>query len=77
MTTAHTGKILIIDDNAINVELLGAYLSGAGYQTLSAYEGRSGLEIAIGVLDNEIENGQWDPGLVTTFIQMMGRSLTQ
>ncbi|VXD24848.1 Response regulator receiver modulated diguanylate cyclase/phosphodiesterase [Planktothrix serta PCC 8927] len=38
-------KILIIDDNPINVELLFEYLNYAGFEVWKALDGKSGLEI--------------------------------
>jgi len=39
-------KILVVDDNVANVELLEAYLSAAGYQVEKAYDGEEALETA-------------------------------
>lgn len=38
-------KILVIDDNLINLELLGEYLDQAGFEVWKALDGQSGLEI--------------------------------
>ncbi|MCF6355023.1 MAG: response regulator [Candidatus Polarisedimenticolaceae bacterium] len=40
-------RILVIDDNITNVELLEAYLCAADYEVITAYNGHSGLEMAI------------------------------
>ncbi len=40
-------RILVIDDNITNVELLEAYLYAADYEVITAYNGHSGLEMAI------------------------------
>lgn len=40
-------KILIVDDNPDNVLLLDRILSREGYETLKAYTGKDGLELAI------------------------------
>ncbi len=40
-------RILVIDDNITNVELLEAYLGAADYEVLTAHNGHSGLEMAI------------------------------
>ena len=37
-------KILVIDDNEANVELLEAYLTAYGYDVITAHDGTSGLE---------------------------------
>jgi len=37
-------KILIVDDNAANVELLEAYLLSADYAVVKAYDGQEGLD---------------------------------
>ncbi len=41
----HTGKILAVDDNEINLQILLACLSGLGHQTLSATGGESALNL--------------------------------
>ncbi len=38
-------KILVVDDNAANVDLLEAYLQASDYRVLKAYNGREGLEM--------------------------------
>ena len=38
--------ILIVDDDPLNVKLLSATLSADGYETLSAYDGKTALKIA-------------------------------
>lgn len=40
-------KILVIDDNITNVELLDAYLCAANYEVLIAHNGKTGLDIAL------------------------------
>ncbi len=40
-------RILVVDDNVTNVELLEAYLCAADYEVITAYNGHSGLEMAI------------------------------
>jgi len=40
-------KILVIDDNITNVELLDAYLCTANYEVITAYDGQTGLDIAL------------------------------
>jgi len=39
-------KILVIDDNVTNVELLDAYLCAADYEVITAFDGQTGLDIA-------------------------------
>ena len=39
-------KILVVDDNVMNVELLEAFLSGDGFQVLKAYNGKEAVETA-------------------------------
>ena len=55
-------KILVIDDNVTNVELLEAYLFAAGHEVITAYDGQSGLQRAF---DD-------DPHLVLLDIMMPG-----
>ena len=38
-------KILVIDDNEANVELLEAYLTAYGYDVITAFDGESGLDM--------------------------------
>ena len=47
METASTQKsrVLIVDDNVQNVELLEGYLEAAGYEVLKAYDGEEALEV--------------------------------
>ncbi len=40
-------KILVIDDNVTNVELIDAYLSAADYDVVTAYNGKIGLDFAL------------------------------
>jgi len=44
----HNGrqKILVVDDNITNVELLDAYLCAADYEVITAHDGHSGLDMA-------------------------------
>ena len=46
MNTVRRAKILIIEDNQVNLELFLDILDLGGYQCLSASEGAEGLEIA-------------------------------
>jgi len=39
-------KVLLVDDNSANVDLLEAYLEPAGYEILKAYDGQEGLDLA-------------------------------
>ena len=39
-------KILLVDDNTANVDLLEAYLEPSGYDILKAYDGLEGLNLA-------------------------------
>ncbi len=39
-------KILLVDDNAANVDLLEAYLEPSGYDIIKAYDGLEGLSLA-------------------------------
>ena len=41
-----SGRILIIEDNVDNLELVRFLLEKAGHQTYSAFDGRQGLEMA-------------------------------
>ena len=41
-----TQKILVVDDNVTNAELLEAYLFAAGYEVITAFDGQSGLDLA-------------------------------
>ncbi len=43
----HKARILVVDDNKTNVELLEAQLEAAGYEVLTAYDGKTGLERAL------------------------------
>ena len=40
-------KILIIEDNAPNLELMGYLLRAGGYTTLEARDGEQGLGVAV------------------------------
>ncbi|MBU1869106.1 MAG: response regulator [Candidatus Omnitrophica bacterium] len=42
---AEKTKILVIDDVKENVELLAAYLTGAGFETLKSFNGKDGIEM--------------------------------
>jgi len=42
---ANRAKLLVVDDNAKNVELLDATLTGEGYSVLKAYNGKEALQI--------------------------------
>ncbi len=55
-------RILIVDDEALNIKLLDAQLSSKGYQTLSADNGRDAVEI--------VRNGK--PDLILLDIMMPG-----
>ena len=55
-------RILVIDDNVTNVELLEAYLCAADYEVLTANNGHAGLEMAI----------KEDPDLLLLDIMMPG-----
>ena len=39
-------RVLVVDDNIQNVELLEAYLTASGYEVLKAYDGEGALKIA-------------------------------
>jgi len=53
-------KILVVDDNEKNVELLEAILLAAGFEVLKAYDGKQAIEMA----------GKERPGLVLLDIMM-------
>ncbi len=67
MTTNDQDRILIVDDNVPNVQLLEAYLAGAGYKVISAYGGTEALEI----LDSK-DSGAGLPDLVILDVMMPG-----
>ena len=46
MTTAHRGRILVIEDNPANLELMTYLLKVFGYAVLSAGNGIEGMELA-------------------------------
>ena len=41
----HRSRVLVVDDNLQNVELLEGYLEAAGYEVLKAYDGEEALEV--------------------------------
>jgi len=43
-TLAPKAKILVVDDNVANVELLEAYLGAANYDVIKAFDGQEGLD---------------------------------
>jgi len=45
VNTPRTHHILVVDDNPDNVDLLTQYLSGLGYEVISAYDGEEALLI--------------------------------
>lgn len=45
-SSSSTGKILIVDDNQQNCELLDAYLSEEDYEVQVAYDGQSAIDLA-------------------------------
>ncbi len=47
-------KILVVDDNVANVELLEAYLISSGYDVVKAYDGQEGLDAAFSELPDLI-----------------------
>lgn len=53
-------KILVVDDNEKNVELLEAILLAAGFEVLKAYDGKQAIEMS----------GKERPGLVLLDIMM-------
>jgi len=55
-----TTKILVVDDIEENVELLSAFLSSAGYEVLTAYDGNQALA----------QVGKEDPDLILLDIMM-------
>jgi putative two-component system response regulator len=55
-------KILVIDDELLNIKLLNTYLHAESYQVLNAQSGATGLEIAI----------QQTPDLILLDIMMQG-----
>lgn len=53
-------KVLIVDDDEITLDLISSLVTGAGYETVQANNGRLGLE----------QYGQCQPDIVLTDIQM-------
>lgn len=45
-TEKHQRTVLVVDDDPKAVQLLGAYLSPAGYRVLSAFGGQEGIDVA-------------------------------
>ena len=46
MTTSNNKKILVIDDDAMNREVMEAFLLSEGYEVLLASDGQKGLDFA-------------------------------
>ncbi len=67
MTTDNRDKVLIVDDNVPNVQLLEAYLAGAGYKVICAYSGAEALEIV-----SSKKGGDNLPDLVILDVMMPG-----
>ena len=59
-------KLLIVDDNEDGAEMLGMLLSGMGFETMVAHEGKSALEAF----------ERWGPDAVLLDIEMPGMSGT-
>lgn len=45
-TEKHQRTVLVVDDDPKSVQLLGAYLTPAGYRVLSAFGGQEGIDVA-------------------------------
>jgi len=56
-------RILVIDDNITNVELLEAYLCAAGYEVFTADNGQSGLDLAFSEIPDLVLLDIMMPGL--------------
>ncbi len=46
MTPQRPQRILVVDDNPDNVDLLTQYLTGLGYEVVAAYDGEEALKVA-------------------------------
>jgi two-component system cell cycle response regulator DivK len=46
MNSTHAPRVLVVEDNAMNLELLQTVLEAAGYEVLQATNARAGIELA-------------------------------